>query len=268
MQGNVGERGGAGDEGVSPGRVSVTMALVVRARRGRKRAADGTNAVALPAFWAAAPGLLLASEAGTAVQVDGVLLLVFMTRGLLVKIGAELRDWRKKMRDGFGPGPMAPSRVYEMAVTLHHGYVGSAADQDKMLELLSALSEPTAALELYYRHCRSVHVDVACRQEEDLDYLDLFCDARREKLFLLADEGTPFSYTVACTADCLRAHPGLMPAGWMCTNAARDALQIWEGCATDVTLFKEMLAADGAVLGVAKIHLASKMKWLEFSVRI
>lgn len=81
------------------------MALVVRARRGRKRAAKETTAVTLPAFWEAVPGLLLAAEEG-AVRIDGIMLLVFMTKGLLVSSGHNgPRDWKKRMRSGFGPGP-------------------------------------------------------------------------------------------------------------------------------------------------------------------
>ena len=79
--------------------------------------------------------MLLAFEEG-AVKVDDVLLLVFMTRGLFVKSNAEL-----PVRTGRGAGAKKDAerlrrwrsgpvdKVYEVAVALHHDYVGSAANQ-------------------------------------------------------------------------------------------------------------------------------------------
>lgn len=215
----------------------------------------------LPAFWAAAPRLLVAGGA----QVDGQVLLVFMTKGILVQSGSELnrlngqRDWRDKAQEVFGAGPIEPAKITELALALNHGYTGRIADQDKVLDLVKSFEAVDgASLEKYYRHCRSIHIDVSHLAEAALDYMDLFGDSRREKIYVAQvgeEEGAAsFSYTMAAASDCLRAHPALMPDSWNVAHAARDAGQIWAGCGDEVRLFEEMLATDGAALDIFKDH--------------
>ena len=85
---------------------------------------------------------------------------------------------------------------------------------------------------------------------EDLDFLDLFGDGRRSKIFIeLTEDETSIGMTFASASDCLRLHPTLMGPGWDFSHASRDAQQIWDSAASDVTRFLQLLNIDGLLLG-------------------
>ena len=91
-----------------------------------------------------------------------------------------------------------------------------------------------------YSHCRSIQRDLSSSSEQDVDYLDLFGDSKRSKMYV--------EYTLACAADCLRLHPDLMEPSWNSAHASRDAKAIWELAQADVHRFNEMIDVDGASL--------------------
>jgi hypothetical protein len=189
------------------------------------------------------------------VTLNGPSLYVFLTKGIVVCNGRELnrnhgrRDWRNKASAVFGEGPILPERVAELVVELNHGYNGRLRDQELIVDLLKSLRVETETVEAYYNHCRSVQRDLSALSETDLDYLDLFCDSRRSKLYCTEILGeVTFFFTMACAADCLRLHPELMDRTWNVVNAARDSVSIWEACHRDVELFAEMLRRDSEVL--------------------
>lgn len=80
--------------------------------------------------------------------------------------------------------------------------------------------------------------------EEDLDYQDLFCDKRREKIF---SEDFGFACTFAAVSDLLRCHPSLMEATWNPAAASRDAERLWRKAAGDVNRFEQMLRDDASL---------------------
>ena len=182
---------------------------------------------------------------------------VFMTKGVVVKSVTEMnathhaqRAWQSKMTRSFGNYRLRAEQLPALAIGLNHGYLGSASDHEMVMSLMQAReAENVAALLDYYKHCRSVQRDLTSSSEPDLDYLDLFGDSRRAKMYIKETiDGMEISYTLACAAECLRLHPSLMDDSWNCNNASRDACATWEIAETDVARFKEMLDADGVDL--------------------
>jgi hypothetical protein len=207
---------------------------------------------ALPAFWSECRPLKVDED-----FLDGRAMWVFLTKGVVVKSITEMnathmaqRAWQSRMTSSFGDYRLRAEQLPALALGLNHGYIGSASDHEMVLSLMQAReAENVAVLSDYYKHCRSVQRDLTSSSEQDLDYLDLFGDSRRGKMYVKETiEGVEISYTMACAADCLRLHPGLMASSWNCANAARDACAIWETAETDVSRFQEMLDADGTDL--------------------
>ena len=207
---------------------------------------------ALPAFWSECRPLKVDED-----LLDGRAMWVFMTKGVVVKSVTEMnaahhaqRAWQSKMTTNFGDYRLRAEQLPALAIGLNHGYIGSASDHEMILSLMQAReAENVATLSEYYKHCRSVQRDLTSSSEQDLDYLDLFGDSRRAKMYVKETiEGVEISYTMACAADCLRLHPSLMVSLWDCTHASRDACAIWETTETDVKRFQEMLGADGTDL--------------------
>lgn len=214
---------------------------------------------ALPAFWSECRPLKVDED-----LLDGRAMWVFMMKSVVVKSVTEMnathnaqRAWQSKMTTSFGDYRLRAEQLPTLAIGLNHGYIGSASDHEMVLSLMRAReAENVATLSDYYKHCRSVQRDLISSSEQDLDYLDLFGDSRRAKLYVKETiEGVEISYTMACAADCLRLHPSLMVTSWDCTHAPRDACAIWDATETDVVRFQEMLDADGAELRFLKMIL-------------
>jgi hypothetical protein len=149
-------------------------------------------------------------------KVRGDAFLVYLHKEIVVRNGTELnrnngqRDWRAKFGASFDGAEVPPDRLFEVIKAANHGYKGSMAAHDMVLQLATAVGGDVEEMRQYYSHCRAVQRDLSHLGEEDLDYLDLFGDSKREKLYV---EGGS-SRTVACVADCLRLHPKLMEASW------------------------------------------------------
>jgi len=211
--------------------------------RVRKAAAPSDSAASvpvLPPFWQ--NGMML-NEGG----LKGDVLLVYLTKGILVKNGTELnrhngqRDWRSKFEEVFVGGSVPYDRMVELVKAVNHGYAATSTSQDMVLQLAKALGADHTPLEKYYKHCASVQRDLSAQFEDDLDYLDLFGDKSRGKIF---EEGR----TMACISDCLRLHPTLMEATWNATHGSRDSEQLFKSAADDIDRFNVMLDSDRRVL--------------------
>ncbi|NCZ53379.1 MAG: hypothetical protein EBY81_05740, partial [Verrucomicrobia bacterium] len=157
---------------------------------------------ALPAFWSECSPLKINED-----LLDGRAMWVFMTKGVVVKSATEMnathnaqRAWQSKMIRSFADYRLRPDQLAALAICLNHGYLGSASDHEMVLALMQAReAENAAALSEYYKHCRSVQRDLTSSSEHDLDYLDLFGDSRRSKMYVKETiEGVEISYTVAC----------------------------------------------------------------------
>ena len=196
--------------------------------------------VQLPLFWR--NGMLSQGDA-----LRGDVFLVYLTKDILVRNGTELnrhhgqRDWRAKFAEIFPDGRVPPGRILEVAKAVNHGYRGERTAHDMVVQLAAAFGVATEELEQYYKHCRAVQRDLSHLAEEELDYLDLFGDHRREKICTQAGTAT---CTMACVADCLRLHPLLMEASWNTSHASRDAETLFGAAAPDVVRFNEMLDSD------------------------
>ena len=177
----------------------------------------------------------------------GDVLLVYLTKHVLVNNGTELhrqhgqRDWRATFEEVFVGGSVPYDRMVELVKAVNHGYAASTASQDMVVQLAKALGADHIPLEKYYKHCASVQRDLSAQFEDDLDYLDLFGDKLRGKIF---EEGR----TMACISDCLRLHPTLMETTWNVTHASRDSEQLFTRAADDMDRFNAMLNSDGRVL--------------------
>jgi len=177
----------------------------------------------------------------------GDVLLVYLTKGILVNNGTELnrqngqRDWRSKFEEVFIGGSVPYNRMVELVKAVNHGYAATSTSQDMVVQLGKALGADHTELEKYYKHCASVQRDLSAQFEDDLDYLDLFGDKSRGKIF---EEGR----TMACISDCLRLHPTLMESTWNVANASRDSDQLFKSAADDIDRFNAMLDLDGRVL--------------------
>jgi len=162
----------------------------------------------------------------------------------LVMNGTELhrqngqRDWRAKFEEDFVGGSVPYHRMVELVKAVNHGYAATTTSQDMVVQLVKALGADHTPLEKYYKHCASVQRDLSAQFEDDLDYLDLFGDKSRGKIF---EEGR----TLACISDCLRLHPALMEATWNVTHASRDSEQLFTHAADDMDRFNAMLNSDG-----------------------
>jgi hypothetical protein len=193
----------------------------------------------LPPFWH--KGFTMTADG----NVRGDAFLVYLLKEIVVRNGTELnrnhgqRDWRAKFGTSFDGSDVPPDRLFEVVKGANHGYKGSPTAHDMVMQLATAVGADAGAMKQYYNHCRAVQRDLSHLGEEDLDYLDLFGDSKREKLYL---EGTR---TVACVADCLRLHPKLMEVTWNPHNASRDTEMLFESAAADIVRFNEMLDADG-----------------------
>ena len=110
-----------------------------------------------------------------------------------------------------------------------------------------------ASLSKYYKHCRRFQRDLSSSSEQDLDYIDLFCDIRRTKRYIteLVD-GVEISDTLASAVDCLRLHPGLMQASWNFTHAARDVCVVWKRAEAYVARWNDKVDSDGVGLKVSQ----------------
>ena len=202
---------------------------------------DGAAPVpVLPPFWR--NGMVL-NEGG----LKGDVLLVYLTKHVLVNNGTELnrqhgqRDWRAKFEAVFVGGLVPYDRMIELVKAVNHGYAATSTSQDMVVQLAKALGADHTLLETYYRHCASVQRDLSAQFEDDLDYLDLFGDKQRGKIF---EEGR----TMACISDCLRIHPTLMETTWDATHASRDSDQLFKSAAEDIDRFNVMLDTDGRKL--------------------
>lgn len=212
--------------------------------RVRKAAALSDSAVVsvpvLPLFWQ--NGMIL-NEGG----LKGDVLLVYLTKGILVKNMTELnrqhgqRDWRANFENVFVGGLVPYDRMVELVKAVNHGYAAASTSQDMVVQLAEALGADHTALKQYYKHCASVQRDLSAQFEDDLDYLDLFGDKSRGKIF---KEGR----TLACISDCLRLHPTLMETTWNAANASRDSDHLFKSAADDIDRFNAMLNSDGRVL--------------------
>ena len=195
---------------------------------------------ALPPFWR--NGMIL-NEGG----LKGDVLLVYLTKHVLVTNGTELhrqhgqRDWRSKFEEAFVGGSVPYDRMVELVKAVNHGYAATSTSQDMVVQLAKALGADHTTLEKYYKHCSSVQRDLSAQYEDDLDYLDLFGDKSRGKIF---EEGR----TMACISDCLRLHPTLMETTWNAAHASRDSEQLFKSAANDIDRFNVMLDSDGRVL--------------------
>lgn len=216
---------------------------------------------ALPAFWSECRPLKIDED-----LLDGRAMLVFMTKGVVVKSNTEMnathnaqRAWQSKMTRSFVDYRLRPDQLAALAIGLNHGYIGSASDHEMVLALMQAReAENVAALFEYYKHCRSIQRDLTSSSEQDLDYLDLFGDSRRAKMYVKETiEGVEISYTLACATDCLRLHLSLMDTPWVCTNASRDACATWGAAEPDVARFQEMLGTDCADLRGCRLYFVS-----------
>jgi len=191
----------------------------------------------LPTFWQ--NGMIL-KEGG----LKGDVLLVYLTKHVLVTNGTELnrqhgqRDWRAKFEEVFVGGSVPYDRMVELVKAVNHGYAATSTSQDMVLQLAKALGADPTPLEKYYKHCASIQRDLSAQFEDDLDYLDLFGDKSRGKIF---EEGR----TMACISDCLRLHPTLMESTWNATHASRDSDQLFKSAADDIDRFNVMLDSDG-----------------------
>lgn len=200
----------------------------------------------LPAFWSECRPLKVDED-----LLDGRAMWVFMTKGVVVKSVSEMnaahhaqRAWQSKMIASFGDYRLRAEQLPALALGLNHGYVGSASDHEMILSLMQAHeAENIATLSDYYKHCRSVQRDLTSSSEQDLDYLDLFGDKLRGKIF---EDGR----TMACISDCLRLHPTLMDATWNAAHASRDSDHLFKSASDDIDRFNAMLDSDGRVLGL------------------
>jgi hypothetical protein len=180
----------------------------------------------------------------------GDVLLVYLTKHVLVHNGTELhrqhgqRDWRAKFGEVFVGGSVPYNRMVELVMAVNHGYAATSTSQEMVVQLAQALGADHTPLEKYYKHCASVQRDLSAQFEDDLDYLDLFGDKARGKIF---EEGR----TMACISDCLRLHPSLMEATWNAVHASRDSDQLFRSAADDIDRFNAMLDSDGRVLRLA-----------------
>lgn len=183
----------------------------------------------------------------------GDVLLVYLTKHVLVNNGTELhrqhgqRDWRASFEQVFIGGAVPYDRMVELVKAVNHGYAATSTAQDMVVQLARALGADHAPLEKYYKHCASVQRDLNAQFEDDLDYLDLFGDKARGKIF---EEGR----TMACISDCLRLHPTLMEATWNVAHASRDSEQLFTRAAGDIDRFNVMLNSDGRVLGLYSLR--------------
>ena len=202
----------------------------------------------IPAFWSQCRPLKVDAE-----RLDGRALLVFMTKGIVVKNATEMnathqaqRGWQAKMAAQFDDWALRADQLPSLAVALNHGYVRSDAEQAMVVSLMEAYGADVATLSEYYNHCRSVQRDISFTSEQELDYLDLFGDKKRAKQYVVETlDGVEIRYTLACASDCLRLHPGLMDSRWNSANASRDAVSLWTDAESDVTRFNDMLNSDG-----------------------
>jgi hypothetical protein len=205
----------------------------------------------IPAFWSQCRPLKVDAE-----HLDGRALLVFMTKGIVVKTVSEMnathqaqRQWQSRMAALFEDWTLRADQIHGLAVASNHGYTRSDADQAMVVSLMEAYGADVTLLSEYYNHCRSVQRDISFTSEHDLDYLDLFGDRKRTKQYVQETlDGVEIRYTLACAADCLRLHPGLMDREWNSANASRDSASLWTGAESDVTRFNDMLNSDGMSL--------------------
>ena len=181
-------------------------------------------------------------------RVKGSALFVFLTKSKLPMTLAEIkrnngpRDWDAKFPEL--ERNIAPDQVEDVVRKIHHGYRGEKEVHDAVVRLLDSLQIPSHNLVSYYEHCRSMQRDLGVLAEEDLDYQDLFCDKRREKIF---SEEFGFPCTFAAVSDLLRLHPSLMEESWSHTHAPRDADSLWRESTADVDRFAEMLRTDSSL---------------------
>jgi len=179
----------------------------------------------------------------TAGGLKGDVLLVYLTKNVMVNNGTELhrqngqRDWRVKFGEIFAGGVVPYDRLVDLAKAVNHGYTANVASQDMVVQLVKALRVDHTPLEKYYKHCGAVQKDLSNMCEDDLDYLDLFGDKQRGKIF---ENGR----TMACISDCLRLHPTLMETTWNAVHASRDADKIFENTAEDFVCFNKILDGD------------------------
>jgi len=216
----------------------------MRLRNARLTSATPLASPTLPPFWQRS---LVLIDGG----LKGDVLLVYLLKGVVVTNGTELnrnhgqRDWRAKFEAVFPDGVVPLDRVFDMVKITNHGYKGSLTSHDMVVQLTAALGADVTPMQQYYSHCRAVQRDLGQLVEEDLDYLDLFGDARRDKIFM---EDGGVIRTMACVADCLRLHPKLMEVTWNASQAARDSERLFAEAADDVARFNLMLDADGRCL--------------------
>ena len=207
---------------------------------------------ALPPFWR--NGMIL-NEGG----LKGDVLLVYLTKHVLVNNGTELhrqhgqRDWRATFEEAFVGGSVPYDRMVELVKAVNHGYAATSTSQDMVVQLAKALGADHTTLEKYYKHCSSVQRDLSAQYEDDLDYLDLFGDKSRGKIF---EEGR----TMACISDCLRLHPTLMETTWNVTNASRDSDMLFKSATGDIDRFNVMLDSDGRGL-----RMCSRRRFVAYS---
>jgi hypothetical protein len=189
-------------------------------------------------------------------SVKGSALVVFLTKSKVPMTLADIkrnhgqRDWDAKFPEL--ERNIAPDQVEGVVRKLQHGYRGEKEVHDAVVRLLDSLQLPSHNLVSYYEHCRSMQRDLGVLAEEDLDYQDLFCDKRREKIF---SEEFGFPCTFAAVSDLLRLHPSLMEESWYPTNAPRDADSLWREAAADVERFEEMLRTDSSLKEEERLRL-------------
>ena len=189
-------------------------------------------------------------------RVKGSALFVFLTKSKLPMTLAEIkrnngpRDWDAKFPEL--ERNIAPDQVEDVVRKIHHGYRGEKEVHDAVVRLLDSLQIPSHNLVSYYEHCRSMQRDLGVLAEEDLDYQDLFCDKRREKIF---SEEFGFPCTFAAVSDLLRLHPSLMEESWSHTHAPRDADSLWRESTADVDRFAEMLRTDSSLTEEERLRL-------------
>jgi hypothetical protein len=218
---------------------------------------------ALPPFWQRS---LVLVDGG----LKGDVLLVFLLKGVAVGTGTELnrnngqRDWRAKFAAAFPDGTVPPDRVLDVVKGVNHGYKGSPGAHDMVVQLMAALGADVTTMQQYYSHCRAVQRDLGQLVEEDLDYLDLFGDGRRDKIYV--EEGG-VGRTMACVADCLRLHPKLMEVTWNASQAARDSERLFVEAGEDIARFNHMLDADSRCLKEG-IQSTTRVSLNEYVLRI